>query len=803
MKASVYVACMGMSFCTSAQGTWFDSFSDHSLGRNPAWSGDTSNFIQSSDEQLQLNDSNAGESWIYAPSAAEKTGIWSGFIAMDFNPSSANFATLVLCDDTLGNTVELRVGGQSADRVELVRNTGAQSQTLLQSPVDYLDLASVTLFWEVRRSPNHYWTLNLNRDSTSWEYSDSAFDDQHFSSQRFGIGAKYTKTRATKVFWDDIHVNGIPYRDTIPPKISAVEWKSRTRLDIQFSKGILQFPSTVVDNQSGIWTVSRNSNSEFILLRNSDVSDGTYQISLESFIDNAGLPADTLQTTLVRPTYRWVHFSEIHYNANTESPWPHEYFELYALASDSVSLKNWTVRINEKNYPLPDTAFVGKMAFANGPLEPNAYVMNFSSLPNSGGTLVLLDDWNEVIDYVEYNPSWHSSSWKDKSGWSLERNESRPSCETESAWSSAGTDGGSPGLENNPETNLYAPLNALEYIAANDTGFTLQFAFPLLQLLANGQPSIATNLTRRNWHISDTGQVQLHGDFCGGFDFDTTATYLGAPEIARHLRITELLVEPVNDIPEFIEIVNFGNFTIDLEQVYIGRWSVDNGAEDLVGITANSTLLGPWETAVICDEPLSLFSHFAHSNPRAHVYKGNMVNLPSNGGLCLVNSEGTMLDSTRWSQDSYHPLTDKNTSVSLRRIQFTSSETAWTSTSTGSGNATPGIYRFHPPLQVDEPSLERAQFSPNNDGIYDELIIHLPDSWGGKSCSLNILTADGQPLAHPLKEVLIAKGDVLRWDGFDENRKTLVPGQYLIEIQTLSSDGSTVYWYHGCLLTSQ
>lgn len=802
MKASVYVACMGMSLCTYAQGTWFDSFSDHSLRINPAWSGDTSNFIQSPNDLLQLNDSIANESWIFTPSIAELYGTWRGYTALDFNPSSSNFATIILCDDTLGNRVELHIGGQSNDLVTLTRVSPAQTNTLTQSPVDFLDRSSVTLFWEVQRKYDQ-WTLQLKRDSSHWEFTDSILDTLHFPSHRFGIGAKYTKSRSTKFYWDDLYVTGIPYRDTIRPFVSTSKWTSRSTLEIVFSESIASYPTHVNDLQNGSWTVSQYSANEFHLERDTSASNGFYQLDLSSFEDGAGLVADTLGIDLHRPAYRNIHFSEIHYNANNESPWPYEFLEIASHTSDTMNLKNWSIQINQKKYELPDTQFVHRIAFSNGPSAINCTHLPFSSLPNSGALLELLDDWGDVIDHIEYLPSWHSAAWKESSGWSLERNEKSSNCETESAWSSAGVNGGSPGKANQPESNIYSPLNALENISVNDSGFTLLFAFPLEQLILQNHNARAVDLTQRSWQIADTGLVSISGNFCGGFEFDTTIVHLNRPKTASDVRFTELLVDPKNGLPEFIEIVNFSGQFIDLHDVFIGEWSKDYGAENLVRITNSSTLVGPRETVVLCAEPLVLFLQFNNSNRRSLVTNGVSISLPASGGLCLVDSTGTTLDSVYWSEDSYHPLTDPTASVSLRRVHFNAEEKAWTSTSTGFGNATPGIYHFEETKDVDEPTLHQAQFSPNNDGIFDELIIHLPDSWEGRSCSMNILTTDGNSIAQPIQGYLVAKGDVLRWNGCDENRKTLLPGQYLIEIQTLSSNGTIAYWHHGCLLTSQ
>src|SRR5690606_35682498 len=73
-----------------------DNFSDKDLSTNPVWLGDHGDFITNENLQLQLDAGGAGESFLVTSSSAIENASWEFFIALDFNPSSQNFAKIYL-----------------------------------------------------------------------------------------------------------------------------------------------------------------------------------------------------------------------------------------------------------------------------------------------------------------------------------------------------------------------------------------------------------------------------------------------------------------------------------------------------------------------------------------------------------------------------------------------------------------------------------------------------------------------------------------------------------------------------------
>lgn len=801
MKTQLYVVLMGFSMLASGQSSWFDSFSDHDFSKNPLWEGDTSLFMHNASNQLQLNDSTSGSRSIYTRSTAEHHAIWEGFIEMQFNPSSSNYCSLFLCKDTLGNAIEVRFGGSTEDKISLIRHTSLSATFLTESALDYLDQNHILLNWKVERDSTSQWILSSQLNSDPWVMHGTASDTLHFASTYFEIYARFTSTRADKFVWDDFQVNGNAFKDSIPPYIKQHRWLNRHSIELEWNEAVT-VPESISDQSGNYWTCLPSTPQHTTLVSSTRASDGLFHWDLNKIEDLAGNIASDYYAELTRPHFRDLLMAEIQYAPNENSPWKAEYIELFNSTGNPISITNWTLNIQGKNYSLPDLTIGNRALFTNDSigLGVSAIELNFSSLPNQGGTLEIRDDWGELIEHISYSPNMHSKNWKGESGWALERNEWLPLCENQSAWGSASENGGSPGNVNKPEISPYSPLNSMESILQTDSGFILHFAYPIDTMIA--PIAFYAHPNRQMWLVKDSGEINIEPYFCGGFENDTFYTYLETPKTPNNIWITEILVDPKNGDPEFIELYNGDEHTIDLNNIQIGKWSIENGVSSVRSIRSNSYLLPPHTCAVLTYEPQSLFSRFKHSNRRSFVAQGMLPTLPSESGLCLLYSN-QLLDSVEWSEESYHPLTDFTRSVSLKRIHRHAEYSSWTSTTSGEGYATPGIFQNEISIEKEEPNLARAQFSPNQDGIYDALCIHFPKSWSGRKCLLRIRSEDGIELGIPIADFLVGEGDILYWDGTNGKSQLLPPGQYLLELESIDTSGNVAFWHHGCLLSSE
>src|SRR5688572_906483 len=109
-----------------------ENFSDGNFSSNPTWIGDTSEFIVNSSQQLQLNNSVAGASYIstLCANTSLNNTEWHFYIKQSFSPSSGNYGRVYLASDLPDleaplNGYYLQFGeAGNLDAVELFRQTG-------------------------------------------------------------------------------------------------------------------------------------------------------------------------------------------------------------------------------------------------------------------------------------------------------------------------------------------------------------------------------------------------------------------------------------------------------------------------------------------------------------------------------------------------------------------------------------------------------------------------------------------------------------------------------------------------------
>jgi len=108
------------------------NFSDGNFTNSPAWTGETSNFIVSAENQLQLlAPAVADESYLTISSNIITNAQWSFYVKLEFNPSSSNYLDVYLVSDSENlkdplNGYFVRIGN-SQDEICLYKQSGEKS----------------------------------------------------------------------------------------------------------------------------------------------------------------------------------------------------------------------------------------------------------------------------------------------------------------------------------------------------------------------------------------------------------------------------------------------------------------------------------------------------------------------------------------------------------------------------------------------------------------------------------------------------------------------------------------------------
>lgn len=343
--------------------------------------------------------------------------------------------------------------------------------------------------------------------------------------------------------------------------------------------------------------------------------------------------------------YNDVVISEIMYAPITGEP---EWIELYNRSSNSINLKKFKlsdalteVTITSNDFSLPPDSFVvlskdtSVINFYNIPSQ--VIVFSLSSLNNSGDAVVLKDSIGILIDSLSYLPDWGGSI----GGKSLERILADGESNEQENW----------GTSESPAKATPGKINSLSPkdfdLAVKD--FSSDYDFVII-----GEPAqFSIKILNKGLNLSQTFEVEIFKDvnadsiaqlsefvtnFSGSqiasgdsasFLFSTLNLSAGKNyfiaklaasidddstnnvafesinavminEVRNDIIINEIMYAPDSPEPEWIEIYNRSNKTIDLRNYQLS----DNS--DTTKIVIQSTALNPGEYIIIADDSLIL-----------------------------------------------------------------------------------------------------------------------------------------------------------------------------------------------------
>lgn len=220
-----------------------DDFSDGDFTNNPEWVGTTDKFrIEFSSGMLQLNAPAAdGEGWLFTGSQATENAVWQFRIRMGFNPSSANYAQVYLAAESNGypntGSAFYLVLGTTADNICLWERKGGINKKLIDGQTGRLNLSTIDAQVRVTRHKGGLFILECNMGA-GWIEEGRYVGSVGMKSSWFGLSCHYTSTRSTLFYFDDFHVTGEVFKDTIPPSLILLEVKNRYNIMVRFSKPV-------------------------------------------------------------------------------------------------------------------------------------------------------------------------------------------------------------------------------------------------------------------------------------------------------------------------------------------------------------------------------------------------------------------------------------------------------------------------------------------------------------------------------------------------------------------------------------
>ena len=717
MKAvfAVLLLTCAMSFSLQSQ-VVFDDFSDGDFTSGPEWTGDGSDFVVNDDEQLQLNTSDVGQSYLRTSfstvSLDDKE--WRFYVRQSFSGSGNNYGRVYLAfngtDLSHANEDEANVSGYyllfgepgSDDAVKLFYTDGTSPTLLAQGTAGEV---SSSFEWrlQVRRDAAGNWELyaDQNAGEAFEQIASGSFSDND-SYENLGWVCTYTSSNADNFYLDDVYF-GDWIVDTEPPTVLNAEIVNDTEITVSYSEAM--DVSAEVEANYSLSTLG-NPLAAFFDGNTSTVTidyDGNIPTNTELILsingptDLEGNPLAPTQLPLELVVLSPIEADEIIISEIMADPTPEvglpnaEWLELRNNRDEALNLADIVFVNTTSEFDLPQLT-----------LEPDQYVVlcsteneallnafgtvvglsSFSALANSGDSLTLKRSDEVVIDVVVYTDSWYQDNAKSEGGWSLERINPDHPCSDMNNWrASEDVSGGTPG-----QTNSIEDLTPDEQAPSVDQAFVLDESTIVIhfsEALDEGSlgnytldGELQANLSLVEdvvtisldtplelgivYTINVSGAADCWGNEQNGA-FEATLL-LGAEPAPGDLIINEIMADPTpsNGLPdgEYVEVYNTSDQYLDLAQILLQ----ESGPE-------LAFVLEPGGYAtLISDEAEGEFLFVTNTV----VIPGLSSTSLTNGGIEVVlsNAAGEVLDVVEYDLSWYQDADKVEGGWSLERIRI-------------------------------------------------------------------------------------------------------------------------------------
>jgi hypothetical protein len=482
----------GLFLCFNSSAQILDDFSDGDLTHHPVWQpSDESDWIVNTSGQLQSNRQIPNSSfWLTTPQTLADSVQWEIDVYLNTNPSSLNYMDIYLIssqpepnnNELAGYFIRM---GNTEDEISLYRkDPGNKIVKIIDGENGLLNKSSNTFRIKAVRRKNQEWSVFYDASMTGNEYrSAGQVNDQTYQSGQYFILMVQQSTASffQKHLFDNISVKAfIP--DTIPPTVESARVESPNNISIGFSEMMNKSTTEILSNyqiNNGIGqpkSIFQDSSkpNQWIMVANESFESGKrYLLTIKNLDDENGnrLADTTMELLYYTPQQNDIILNEILFDPKSAGS---DYIELYNRSAFPVNLKNFKLAnrntvgiisyislLFQEDYILaPDEHLVFTEDSLN--IKSTFYVKHpeklkqrasLPSMPNDKGTILLLDNANNIMDELSYDEDWHLPLLDQREGVSLERiNPNKPSQDPDNWLSASKTSGyGTPTTKNSQQ----------------------------------------------------------------------------------------------------------------------------------------------------------------------------------------------------------------------------------------------------------------------------------------------------------------------------------------------------------------
>jgi len=810
---------------------------------------------------LQLDAPEAGRSVLSVNQSFTGDLEWQFWIKLSLNTSAGNFARIYLLSDESDLKKPLRgyflQTGGSDDSVIFCRQDSLEETRLFSLRSLYTGNSTNSMRVKILRSPEGNWkffadSLGGHALTNCGEITDNLFPSGEFA----GLSFQYTSSNTTKYYVDDFYA-GPRIIDSIPPDLLMAESVSRSEIlltcseaiDKETAENLLNYE--IIPDLGNPYAAIRLPDPNLIkLFFDIELQTAvTYTLNISSLNDLAGNET----TSVSYPVWYYrvlpydLVFTEIMADPSPPFDLPeYEYLELFNRSPFPVNLSGMSLILSSSMHELPSFVLYPEDYLLITDIDAATVMGHFGkaiglpsfNLPNSGAPVHLLDTTGQTLCYLHYDLSWYRNDVKSGGGWSLEMIDHANPCKNEENWTaSVNASGGTPGKENSNTASLNTGMTIIRACCLNEYEIEIEFSESLDSLCAAdtnrylaepflGNPFLATPLSpgfrsvklqfRETFSVDRIYDLTVFPGLknCTGQEIPSTLqSPFALPQAVQPFDIilNEVLFNPLGNGVDFVEIYNRSSNAIYLQELSLA--SVKNSPPNppdtqSVSISATCIAILPSQYLVLTSDPKKVQDQYYCPKPEAF---HKMASFPSynndQGYVLLMNQESMVIDGLHYTDDMHFLMLNSTDGVTLERIyhnRLGDDPGNWYSAAEISGFGTPG-YQNSQHLEItvgkDELSLQPEVFSPDGDGLYDQLGIAYTFGSPGKLMTILIFNAEGRLVRTLVNNEMPGTHGACSWDGTLDDRTPAQNGIYIVYMEVLGMDGKTIHEKKACVLT--
>ncbi|MFA8299000.1 MAG: lamin tail domain-containing protein [Hyphomicrobiales bacterium] len=823
----------------------YDDFSDNNLYDSPKWAGNIKHFCINKSQQLQLNATKAGKSSIAFQGIYTQDIEWKLFVQLNFKPSESNQLLYWLNTDIpvcnkKRKGIYLHIGENGDnDTPELIYTDGEEKHIILRLK-DGLANNKCQFYINIKYLDNHRWELWLS-DSKYEALTLKASAEYQLPKvyKCTSIECHYTKSNATDFIFDDIY-NGAIIVDNTSPKVIDYDIISINNVLLTFSESLDKRSAinynnyTITDNNIHPDTIRLEglSNNKVKLIFNTPLAVNKHiNLNVKEVEDLFGNEMESHNIKLYYPLAQKydIIISEIMFDPTPSVLLPpYEYIELYNRSDIATNLQNWTLNIGDKSLKLPDSIIKPKefMILCNSgkayeQLKAHLPDINITavpsfSLPNDRNQLSLFNTVNQEVHSTTWDVDFHQSKAYKEGGYSLEIIDINNPCWKKSYLTSCSDKGGSPGFFTTSEINeeMKASIQDLIIEEKNLLTFDINFhidkeedLYPedfsftpddiqVKDCLFNEDSYRYELYLNNKIQESKIYNISIDRSIYNCIQEKTIINYDSSfvlPSIAleNDITINEIMFNPIQNKPEYIELYNNSENIIDLSKISIGYASGSAEILSYSQLCENKELIYPDMFALLSSDTAVILGEIQCNNHDVINLVSPIRSLNNTAAkICLKNEVQTTIDYFEYNESLHHHSLYDLRGVALEKIsscKLSYISSNWTSASRDSNFNTPACVNSQSLISSEKQDkkfkLLYDEISPNNDGYHDFLIINYQLNKGNFNINSTIYDLNGNKIKEISNNELSSSQGSIIWDCKSDFQTVCKKGIYIIIIQ--------------------